>query len=184
MKTITRKRWIGRGAALALLGGAGLLGAAQAQAAQQGKHAPSGSKPKNAKGRVGRVVKSESEWKKILTPMQFEVLRQEGTEAAFSGDYHPKVEAGVWRCAGCGLDLFGSNTMFDSGTGWPSFWRPIAGHVAQRTDADGQRAEIECARCGGHLGHVFDDGPKPTGLRYCMNSVAMKFSTDKKQPLK
>lgn len=132
-----------------------------------------------AKG-VGRVVKTEAQWKKILTPAQFSVLRQEGTEAPFSGDFHPKKQAGTWNCAACNLELFRSNTQFDSGTGWPSFWQPISGHVTQSTDADGERAEIKCARCGGHLGHVFDDGPKPTGLRYCMNSVAMKFQPAKK----
>ncbi len=139
----------------------------------------SDEKPAKKSG-VGRVVKSEAEWKKILTPMQFAVLRKEGTEAAFSGDYHLKKEAGTWKCAGCGLDLFRSSTQFDSGTGWPSFWKPIAGHVAQVKDADGERDEIQCARCDGHLGHVFDDGPQPTGLRYCMNAVAMKFSPAKK----
>ncbi len=131
---------------------------------------------------VGHVVKSDAEWKKILTPAQYDVLRQQGTEPPFSGDFHPKKVAGVWRCAGCGLELFRASTMFDSGTGWPSFWQPIAGHVMGRKDADGDRDEILCARCGGHLGHVFNDGPKPTGLRYCMNSVAMKFQPDAKQP--
>jgi peptide-methionine (R)-S-oxide reductase len=176
----------------ALLSGAALAaalsttGASSPNATGAGSHASqagtrSAHEGKDAKGKgVGRVVKSEAEWKKILTPMQFEVLRQQGTEAPFSGDYHPRAQGGVWRCAGCGLDLFRASTMFDSGTGWPSFWQPIAGHVAQKTDADGQRAEIRCARCDGHLGHVFDDGPQPTGLRYCMNSVAMKFSPDKK----
>jgi peptide-methionine (R)-S-oxide reductase len=132
-----------------------------------------------AKG-VGRVVKTEAQWKAILTPEQFYVLRKEGTERAFSGDYHPQKVAGVFRCAGCGLDLFRSNTQFDSGTGWPSFWQPIAGHVEEKTDADGERVEVLCARCGGHLGHVFDDGPKPTGMRYCMNAVAMKFAASTK----
>lgn len=152
---------------------------AQATAAIQfANGAGNGSKPGRA---VGRVVKSEAEWKKILTPEQFEVLRQEGTEAPFSSDSKPRKKPGVFKCAGCGLDLFRSEKMFDSGTGWPSFWAPIAGHVRNLTDADGQRVETQCARCDGHLGHVFEDGPKPTGLRYCMNAVAMKFVEDKKK---
>ena len=126
-------------------------------------------------GAVQKISLSEAEWKKRLTPAQFNVLREEGTERAYSGDYHPKNEAGVYRCAGCDLPVFEGATQFDSGTGWPSFWKPIAGHVIEKTDADGSRTEVECARCGGHLGHVFDDGPKPTGLRYCMNSVALKY---------
>jgi peptide-methionine (R)-S-oxide reductase len=139
----------------------------------------SDEKPAQKKG-VGRVVKSEAQWKKILTPMQFDVLRKKGTEAPFSGDSKPKKKPGTFACAGCGLSLFSSRKMFDSGTGWPSFWQPIAGHVREHTDEDGERVEVLCARCDGHLGHVFNDGPKPTGLRYCMNAVAMKFAPAKK----
>ncbi len=134
------------------------------------------------KEKIVKVIKTEAQWKKLLTPAQFEVLRQEGTQRAFTGDYHPHKEGGVYNCAACGLSLYRSETQFDSGTGWPSFWKPIAGHVKETTDADGSRTEVECARCDGHLGHVFTDGPKPTGLRYCMNAVAMKFVADKKEP--
>lgn len=127
---------------------------------------------------IKKVVKTEAQWRKILSPAAFNILREEGTEAAFSGDYKSHGK-GVYRCAGCDLDLFWSSTKFDSGTGWPSFWKPIANHVIEKKDADGERTEVECARCGGHLGHVFEDGPKPTGLRYCLNSPALKFQKSK-----
>ena len=124
------------------------------------------------------VVKSKEQWKKILTPEQFHVLREKGTERAFTGKYATSHEHGIYRCAGCGLDLFGSEDKFDSGTGWPSFTRPIAAENV-KTEVDKgfftTRTEVLCRRCGGHLGHVFDDGPKPTGLRYCMNSAALNF---------
>ena len=140
--------------------------------------APAAAGSTQATAKVTKVVKSEAEWKKILTPAQFNILRQKGTERAFSGDY-TSHDAGVYQCAACGLDLYTSDTKFDSGTGWPSFWKPIAGHVAEETDHDGTRTEVLCARCDGHLGHVFDDGPKPTGLRYCMNSISLKFAPKK-----
>jgi peptide-methionine (R)-S-oxide reductase len=125
-------------------------------------------------GKVTKVVKTDAEWKKILTPEQFDVLRREGTERPFSHEFKTH-DKGVFRCVACALDLFTSNTKFESGTGWPSFYQPIVGHVTEKTDADGMRTEVRCARCDGHLGHVFDDGPKPTGLRYCMNGVVLKF---------
>jgi peptide-methionine (R)-S-oxide reductase len=124
------------------------------------------------------VVKSEEEWRRELTPEEFEVLRKKGTERAFTGDLLEVHEDGVYVCAACGQALFASETKFDSGTGWPSFYQPIdEDAVATETDrAWGmRRTEVLCSRCGGHLGHVFDDGPRPTGLRYCMNSVSMDF---------
>ena len=130
-----------------------------------------------------KVVKTEEEWKKELTPQQYEVLRRQGTERAFTGRLWDNHEKGVYRCAACGNDLFTSETKFDSGTGWPSFHAPVARENVE-TEQDNSlfmsRTEVHCSRCGGHLGHVFDDGPRPTGLRYCINSVSLDFEkTDK-----
>jgi len=129
------------------------------------------------------VVKTNEEWKKTLTPEQYHILREKGTERAFSGKYDRNHEHGVYRCAACGLDLYRSEEKFDSGTGWPSFTAPVAAaNVLTRPDNSffSQRTEVLCARCGGHLGHVFDDGPKPAGKRYCMNSAALQFVAARK----
>jgi peptide-methionine (R)-S-oxide reductase len=128
-----------------------------------------------------KVRKSEEEWQRELTPEQYHVLREKGTERAFTGKYADTKDPGKYRCAGCGAELFSSDTKFDSGTGWPSFYAP-ADESAVETEDDRswlmRRTEVLCANCGGHLGHVFEDGPNPTGLRYCINSCALELEPD------
>ncbi len=128
-------------------------------------------------GEIEKMTLSEKEWKERLTPEQFDVLRKEGTERPFTSPLNKEKRKGIFACAACELPLFDSSKKYDSGTGWPSFFDPIAGHIETRRDFKlvWPRTEYHCARCGGHQGHVFEDGPKPTGLRYCNNGVALKF---------
>ncbi|MFN2611780.1 MAG: peptide-methionine (R)-S-oxide reductase MsrB [Solirubrobacterales bacterium] len=125
-----------------------------------------------------KVEKTEQQWRQELTPEQYDVLREHGTEPAFAGIYHDEKAEGMYKCAACGLELFPSGTKFDSGTGWPSFWEPSEdSNVTLHEDRSMfmKRTEVRCARCGSHLGHVFDDGPDPTGQRYCINSAALNL---------
>lgn len=135
------------------------------------------AKPRAEEGTVFPVQKSEAEWRAELTEEQYDVLRDHDTEPAFSSPLDSEKRVGTFVCAGCSNPLFSSATKFDSGTGWPSFWAPLEGAIGTSVDYSWlmMRTEVHCARCGGHLGHVFQDGPKPTGLRYCMNGDALEF---------
>ena len=132
-------------------------------------------------GRRFEIMRTEEEWKSILSPQQYRVLRGHGTERAGSSPLNLENRAGTFLCAGCDLPLYSSKTKFDSGTGWPSFWEAIEGAVGTSTDRSFfmTRTEVHCRRCGGHLGHIFDDGPPPTGKRHCINGVALKFQPDR-----
>jgi peptide-methionine (R)-S-oxide reductase len=154
-----------------LLGGLG-LGAVAVALRGKGR-----STAQAAGGASFEVVRSEEEWRRLLTPAQFRVLRQHDTERPRSSPLNQEHRAGTYLCAGCDLPLFSSEAKFDSGTGWPSFWAPLAGSVGTSEDRRLflNRTEVHCRRCGGHLGHVFEDGPPPTGLRYCLNGIALNF---------
>jgi peptide-methionine (R)-S-oxide reductase len=136
--------------------------------------------PKDAAQHSFEVALSEEEWRRRLDPQQYYVLREHGTERAGTSPLNSEKRSGTFVCAGCGQDLFASSTKYESGTGWPSFWQPLEGAVGVTEDRSFfmTRTEVHCSHCGGHLGHVFEDGPKPTGLRYCMNGVAMDFRPD------
>lgn len=163
---MTNRRTLLAGAAAALLGGTMLLGRRGSAAAAE----------------EFEITLSEAEWRKRLSPKQFAVLREEDTEPPFSSELLHEKRKGKFTCAGCDLPLFSSETKFESGTGWPSFWAPLENAVGTRSDYSliFPRTEVHCRRCGGHLGHVFDDGPKPTGKRYCMNGLALGFVPDEK----
>ena len=160
-----RRAFLLAGTALAALAGGGAMFMRTSRAAPAGPG-------------TFEVVRSEDEWRKLLTPAQYKVLREHGTERAGTSPLDHEKRAGIFRCAGCERDLFSSAAKFDSGTGWPSFHSPLPGAVGTTDDTSFfmTRTEVHCSRCGGHLGHVFDDGPPPTGLRYCMNGVAMTFT--------
>jgi len=164
---------------LAAAAGCGAVGADRSATAGPARESTAAATSgKTEAGGIVKIDKSDSAWRKELTPGQYRVLREKGTEMAFTGELLGEKRDGVFRCAACDLELFGSGAKFESGTGWPSFYEPIASpNVSEITD-DGhgmRRVEVVCSRCGGHLGHVFDDGPRPTGLRYCVNSAALKF---------
>ena len=157
------------------------------KAVASGPRPGSGSAGQKGAGMAGtetadKVVKTDEEWKKVLTPQQYHVLREKGTERAFTGETWDNHAKGTYVCAACAKELFSSETKFESGTGWPSFWAPISKTAVEEREDNGlfsRRTEVVCARCGGHLGHVFNDGPPPTHLRYCMNSAAMRFVPEK-----
>jgi peptide-methionine (R)-S-oxide reductase len=170
---MNRRSFLRAGATLGALAVATRLSPAVALAGEG-----AADKKRTAATSLKKVTRSDAEWRQILTPEQYRVARQAGTEAPYSSPLLKVHERGVFECVCCDLPLFDSRTKFESGTGWPSFWQPIdKRHVAEHEDTSlgGTRTEVLCARCDAHLGHVFDDGPRPTGLRYCMNGVALKF---------
>ncbi len=133
---------------------------------------------------IKKIIKSENEWKNFLSPEEYHVLREKGTEPPFTGKYYHHFEKGVYLCAACGNELFDSNSKYDSGSGWPSFFQPVSNdniEIEPDFSYGMRRIEVKCSACGSHLGHVFNDGPKPTGLRYCINSISLKFKKKDKQ---
>jgi len=142
------------------------------------------ARPRPLWAALDEVRHTDAEWRKLLSPASYNVLRQAGTEYAFSSPLDEEKRPGLYSCMGCDLPLFSSKTKYDSGTGWPSFWAPLPHAIATKADYEigEMRTEVHCRRCLGHLGHVFDDGPKPTGLRYCMNGVALRFAPGRTDP--
>ncbi|CAD6560027.1 Peptide methionine sulfoxide reductase MsrB [Paraburkholderia hiiakae] len=171
---IRRRLLLSGGGALAAMAA---LGQWRVRAAQAGSDTAAASSATSGPAEHFAVVHTEAEWRRLLTPAQYEVLRNAGTERQFTSPLNNEHRTGTFACAGCATNLFASSTKFDSGTGWPSFYAPLPHAVVEHEDRSfGMvRTEVHCHCCGGHLGHVFDDGPKPTGLRYCMNGVAMTF---------